>query len=243
MAPKEPTEGSVREAVLYHGALRRASGETSSGVMRRMASYCRARGWRPIRGYRDDGKGGHRLGLREALRALLPGRVLVVPELRHLAGSVVALAAASDDIALLGAAWLSVREGVGTADPPGREVASFLSALAAATTASHSEKTRAGLHRARTRGVHCGARPLGWRFDSAVGRYVEVADEQETLTIAHGLRREGLSDYAVAQELTCLGRRTARGGTIWHPASVATVLGARQVDLCRSAAMPRTASV
>jgi DNA invertase Pin-like site-specific DNA recombinase len=186
---------------------------------------------------------GDRPGLRLALRALLPGRVLVVPELRHLAGSVVALAAASDDIALLGAAWLSVREGVGTADLPEREVASFLSALVAATTTSHSEKTRAGLHRARTRGVHCGARPLGWRFDSAVGRYVEVADEQETLTIAHGLRREGLSDYAVAQELTCLGRRTARGGAIWHPASVATVLGWRQVDLCRSASTRRMAAV
>lgn len=49
--------------------------------------------------------------------------------------------------------------------------------------------------------------------------------EQETLDRARELQKAGASIREIATTLNEEGRRTKRGGTQWHPTTVARVLG------------------
>lgn len=71
-------------------------------------------------------------------------------------------------------------------------------------------------------GYSYGAPPFGYR---AEGR-VPVVDPDEAATIARiqELRAEGRSLRQIADVLTAERRRTKRGGTVWHPPTVARVL-------------------
>ena len=76
--------------------------------------------------------------------------------------------------------------------------------------------TRAGLARARDRGVKLGGTPFGLQRDIATpGAFLEVAEERESACRIVALRDSGLTWRDVASALNADGVKTKHGGP-WH---------------------------
>lgn len=87
-----------------------------------------------------------------------------------------------------------------------------------------SLRLRSGRKRkAKDGGYAYGAPPFGFRVED--GGLVPDEGEQATLARARELQKGGASIREIALTLTKEGRRTKRGGTRWHPTTVARVLG------------------
>lgn len=84
-------------------------------------------------------------------------------------------------------------------------------------------RLRSGRRRKAEKGGYAfGAPPLGMKAED--GGLVPDADEQATLDRISELHAAGTSIRGIAAILTEEGRRTKRGGTTWHPTTVARAL-------------------
>ena len=109
-------------------------------------------------------------------------------------------------------------------DPSRKLIRQVLSAVAEYERSMISLRLRSGRKRkAKDGGYAYGAPPFGYRVED--GELVPDESEQETLDRARGLQKGGSSIREIAVTLTEEGRLTKRGGTRWHPTTVARVLG------------------
>ena len=109
-------------------------------------------------------------------------------------------------------------------DPSRKLIRQVLGAVAEYERSMIALRLRSGRKRkAKDGGYAYGAPPFGFRVQD--GELVPDPGEQETLGRARELQRGGASIRAIAATLTSEGRRTKRGGTRWHPTTVARVLG------------------
>jgi DNA invertase Pin-like site-specific DNA recombinase len=98
--------------------------------------------------------------LRRLLGHIAPGDTLVVWKLDRLARSLVDLLSIIDKLNALGASFRSLTEPVDTSTPMGTFVVQVLGAVAQLERALIIQRTTAGMHAARARGVQLGRKPL-----------------------------------------------------------------------------------
>lgn len=109
-------------------------------------------------------------------------------------------------------------------DPSRKLIRQVLGAVAEYERSMIALRLRSGRKRkAKDGGYAYGAPPFGFRVKD--GELVPDEGEQETLNRARELQEDGASIREIAVTLTAEGRRTKRGGTRWHPTTVARVLG------------------
>ena len=108
-------------------------------------------------------------------------------------------------------------------DPSRKLIRQVLGAVAEYERSMIALRLRSGRKRkAKDGGYAYGSPPFGYRVEDA--ELVPDEAEQATLVRARELREAGLSIRRVASALTEEGHRTKRGGTRWHPTTVARVL-------------------
>ncbi len=151
--------------------------------------------------------------LRQALARIVAGEAstLVVARLDSLADSAAAVGAIMDWLARKDVRFIAADHGLDTATPAGRVAASALSAAGELEHHKLKECTLRGLEAAREKGARCG-RPA-------------VADRPELRERIRGLREQGRTLQAIADELNAEGIPTLRGGTEWRPSSVQSAAG------------------
>jgi DNA invertase Pin-like site-specific DNA recombinase len=98
--------------------------------------------------------------LQAALSAMRPGDVLVVWKLDRLARSLADLLQLIQRLEALGASFRSLTEPVDTTTPMGIFVVQVLGAVAQLERSLIIQRTTAGIHAARSRGVQWGRRPI-----------------------------------------------------------------------------------
>mgnify|MGYP003618139586 CR=1 FL=1 len=125
-------------------------------------------------------------------------------------------------------------------DPSRKLIRQVLGAVAEYERSIIALRLRSGRKRkAKDGGYAYGAPPFGFRVED--GELVADQGEQETLGRARELQGGGASIREIAATLTSEGRRTKRGGTRWHPTTVARVAQAAG-RLNRGAQQPDRAS-
>lgn len=150
--------------------------------------YVAARGWTIVKEYTDLGVSGS-LASRPALDRLRAGArrrevdAVVVWRFDRFSRSITDLVATLEEFRTLGVAFISIHEQIDTGSPTGRVVFAVVAAMAEFEREILRERVRAGMARARERGVRLG-RPL--KLDA-----IEVLR----------LRGDGLSVRAIARSL------------------------------------------
>lgn len=150
--------------------------------------YVAARGWTVAEEFVDHGVSGS-LASRPALDRLRTAArrrdvdAVVVWRFDRFSRSITDLVASLEEFRTLGVAFISIHEQIDTGSPTGRVVFAVVAAMAEFEREILRERVRAGLSRARERGVHLG-RPL-------------KLDALEILR----LRRDGMSVRAIARSV------------------------------------------
>jgi site-specific DNA recombinase len=211
------------------------SGLSLAAQRTRIEAQALANGWELAAVFEDAGLSAKTLdrpGLRAALAALTPGRVLLALKLDRLTRSVRDLYELTDRIEQAGAEWACVQERFDTTTASGRLMLNLIVQLSQWEREVIGERTAAALSTKRVRRERLGATPLGFvtvTTDDG-GRRVDVDDGgAETVRLARQWRAEGLSLRAVAARLTAQGRPTKRGGR-WQAATVARLLETRYLE-------------
>ncbi|WP_454858302.1 recombinase family protein [Rhizobium binxianense] len=140
--------------------------------------------------YKDQGRSGQsfdREGLESALNSLKPGSTLVVWRLDRLGRSLSGLVQLIDQLGKREVHFRSVMENIDTSSPGGRLMFHMMAALAEFERALISERTRAGLNEARSRGKLIG-RP-------------RTMTELDVLRALHDVHSEGLTMVETARHL------------------------------------------
>lgn len=195
--------------------------------------WCKANGHRLVGLLADDGVSGalsERDGLGEALRMVRAGEVgaIVVGKLDRLARDLVFQEQALAEVWAHGGEVYSTLPTEANLrndedDPSRKMIRHILGAVNEWEREMIRLRMRNGRRaKAATGGYAYGAPPFGYR---AEGRGL-VPDPDEAATVARirELRAEGSSLRQIAETLTAEGRPTKRGGTVWHPPTVARVL-------------------
>jgi DNA invertase Pin-like site-specific DNA recombinase len=196
-----------------------ASGLGLDAQRRAIADEVDRRGWQLVDVVADEGATGKTLdrpGLHEALTAIAERRAdtLLVAKLDRVSRSVVDFGTLLDWFERAGAAFVAFDLGVDTSTPAGRLVANVLASVAEWEAATISARTRDGLAAKRERGerISRGA----------------VTDSADLVDHIREMRASGLTLQAIADALNTVGVPTVRGGALWRPSSVQTVLGYRR---------------
>lgn len=206
------------------------SGLSLEAQRRRIAAYAEANGWNLVATYEDAGQSAktiQRAGLKQALSALSPGRVLLVLKLDRLTRSVKDIYALTELIEGVGAEWAAVQEKFDTSTATGRLMLNLIVQLSQWEREVIGERTSSALKEKRQRGERLGTTPLGFRTEG--GQVVQDPDEQETVGLARQMRAEGVTLEGIANRLTAEGRKTKRGGK-WHAQTVKLLLSSRYIE-------------
>lgn len=181
-----------------------------------IAQECEKRGWSLVSIESDHGESGKSLdrpALRSALDKVASGEAggLVVSKLDRLSRSV------ADFASLL--AWFTDSErtlialdlGIDTSTPGGRLVANVFAACAEWEREVIAARTKEGLLAARAAGKPI-SRP-------------SLADHPQLTARIHELRATGMTMRQIADTLNSDGTPTLRGGKVWRPSSIQSILG------------------
>lgn len=168
--------------------------------------FCRRKGWDLLEVLRDveEGlkKGPGQPALINAIERLRAGQAsgLVVAELRQLCSSVAELGYILEAVEHADAHLVSLEPAFDTGTPIGRAIGHLLASVSGWERARRAEMTSAARSKVRVA-------PSGLRR-----RIV-------------GMRRDGLTLQAIADQLNDAGIPTIRGGERWRPSSVQATLG------------------
>jgi len=143
---------------------------------------------------------GVRPELQRALREMSPGDVLVVWKLDRLARSLMDLLSLVDRLAAHGCEFKSLTEPIDTSTPMGIFMLQVLGAVAQLERSIIIQRTTAGIHAARSRGVQWGRRhslTLEQRLHAVelVQSGVSIADVARTYDVSRGAVYNYLSRY------------------------------------------------
>lgn len=186
----------------------------------RLRDECKHRGWRLLTVIRDEGISGStidRPGLKRALEMLAAGRadVLLVTKLDRLSRSVI------DFNELLHWFKVDMRDecklvaldlGIDTSTASGELVANLMATIAQWERRVIGERTRAALAALKAQGKQAG-RPAVDDHPDLVARIRAMREQQ------------GFSYHAICRALNDEGVPTIRGGAIWRPSAIQSVLG------------------
>lgn len=139
--------------------------QSTEGQTLALRQYCERRELEIARVYSDDGVSG-RKGSRPELDALLADArarridVVVVTKLDRLARSLLNLTTMAAEFEALGVDLIVTEQSLDSTTPSGRLMFGVLGSIAEFETTLISDRTRAGLAAARSRGVRLGRRPV-----------------------------------------------------------------------------------
>lgn len=172
------------------------------------------RGWTLERVYVDVASGKsvrHRPEFGEMLHALAAGEaeVLIVAKLDRLSRSLVDFAQLMATAQAEGWSVNALDIGVDTSSINGELIANIIMALAQWERRIIGQRTTAALAQVRARGTRLGRR---------------VTTDGTTEALVQTMKREGLSNHAVARRLNELEVPTAQGGAQWYHSTVAALL-------------------
>jgi DNA invertase Pin-like site-specific DNA recombinase len=237
MARRKTTGNSkvetVRQAVIYCRVSTSEQADSGLGLESQQAkceAYCTANDLQVAGVFVDAGvsaKTAERPQLERALKALVPGAVLVVLKLDRLTRNVADLQPLADRISDAGADWCAVQEKFDTSTATGRLMLRMVLELSQWEREVIAERTSSALQAKRTRGERLGTTPLG--FKTVEGVVTVDESEQATVERARQLRSEGLTLRAIASRLTDEGHQTKRGGR-WEAATVNLLLKPRYIE-------------
>jgi DNA invertase Pin-like site-specific DNA recombinase len=183
-----------------------------------IAARCAARGLDVVRIVHDRRNGGareSRPALAWALEQIAEGRadVLVCGRLRDLSGNVADLTPLLSWFDDEQRTLIALDLDLDTSTEAGRLAAVALAGVGGWERERLSERTRAGLEAARSKGVQ--------------GR-TAVADVPELQERIAAMREQGMTLQAIADKLNSEGVPTLRGGAMWRPSSVQSATGYRR---------------
>lgn len=216
------TQGQGRSGLGLEDQRRKVAGQVASAAGQLVGEFTEV----------ESGKRNDRPELAKALAAARArGAVLIIAKLDRLARNARFL--------------LSVVEGAGEAGlmfcdlpqlppgPVGKFMVTMLAAVAELEAGMISQRTKAALDVARSRGVKLGNPQLRAGTPAAAKRAAKVRTAQakarasDVLPYVKAARKAGCTSLAqIAAALEARGVRTPRGGTSWAPAQVARVLAA-----------------
>lgn len=210
------------------------SGLSLEAQKERIRAQCLANGWELLSIYEDAGVSAKTLdrpGLRAAIAALGPGRVLLALKMDRLTRSVGDLNDLVASIQDAGGEWATIQERFDTTTATGRLMLRLIVELSQWEREVIGERTASALQQKRKQKERLGTTPLGYvTRQTDQGAEVEIDPEgMETVQLARHLRGEGLSLHKIAARFTAEGRRTARGGR-WHAQTVALLLDKRYLE-------------
>ena len=196
------------------------------------AAYATAMGYLPTDTHVDDGVSGtlspwERPAMSQCLDVLANGQaaVLIVASLSRLGRRTADVLRLADLAHEQGWALVILDLRIDTTTPTGRMMLTVLAAVAQLERDLTAERTTAALQAAKRRGQRLGA-PVSANTRRAGARAVV-------------LRERGMTWRRVADELAAEGYLTARGLSVWHPATAQRAV--RSVQLDREAAAARAA--
>lgn len=194
---------------------------------------CRIRGWSLVALETDLGESGKTLdrpALRSALNKVAAGDAggLVVAKLDRLSRSVVDFASLLTWFTESGRALVALDIGVDTSGPSGRLVATVMASVAQWERETIGIRTKEGLRAARASGKPI-SRP-------------SLADNPKLAEKVRRLRSDGMTLKEVADTLNAEGVPTLRGGKLWRPSAIQSVVGPkRRAASRRSVDFPKAA--
>ena len=198
----------------YATILPEASREDADKPARLIQAACERAGWEleEVVTDRENGNGLDRPGLTYALERIADGsaRGLVVSDLRRMSRSIADMGALMAWFLDADAALVALDLGVDTSTAAGRTIASTMIRLGDWDHERAAQRSRQAVTAGRA-----GAGP-------AVGDRAKLA---ERIT---AMREAKMTLQAIADQLNAEGVPTLRGGKLWRPSSVQTVLGYRR---------------
>jgi DNA invertase Pin-like site-specific DNA recombinase len=176
-----------------------------------------ARGWEIVAYFEDAGVSGSTLdrpGLTQAVAMIERGEAgtLVVAKLDRLSRSMLDFATIVERSRRRGWSIVALDLGVDTSTPAGEMLANVLASFAQYERRLIGQRTKDALAIKRAEGVR-------------IGRPRALPDDVVARIVAE--RAEGRTLVAIAERLTSDGVATARGGPVWRPSTVDTVLRSR----------------
>lgn len=193
-------------------------GQSKAGLRAQRAAIeaeCERRGWELVRIEQDvlSGRTMNRSGLRAALDLCRSGEGsgIVVAKLDRLSRSLVDFAALLVEARDRGFNVVALDLGVDLSTPAGEFLANVMASAAQWERRIIGDRTREALAAKRAAGVRLG-RPAS--VDVELARRVRL------------MRGEGLTLQAIADALNAEGVPTPRGGALWRPSSLTSILRA-----------------
>lgn len=194
----------------------------------RLQAYAHAFGHELVELIEDAGvsaKSLKRPGLKRALKLLRSGLAdgLLVTKIDRLTRNVRDLVDLTDRYFGNGRHVLaSVAEAIDTGSAAGRMVLNLLGVIAQMEREQIGERTREALRHKKSKGAKLGAAPMGKRRDGDA--FIDDPAELAVLERARELTAQGFNLSQVARQLGVEGKRTKRGGGVWHATSVRRLL-------------------
>lgn len=180
--------------------------------------------------YADDGVSGvvpNRPALKKALGALRPGDVLVVWRLDRLGRSLAHLIEVVGSLERRGVGFRSLSEAIDTTTAGGKLIFHVMGALAEFERSLISERTRAGMASARSRGRRIGRPPTLTKKDVAE---IRRALRAETAKMGQLAKRYGVSLSTIRRAAGSNNKREIRNGR--RTESVGRNNGKRRSERC-----------
>jgi site-specific DNA recombinase len=118
----------------------------------------------------------------------------------------------------------SVQDSIDTRTAAGRLVLNVLMSVAQWEREAIGERTRDALRHKRTKGQRVGKVPFGFSLAVDGITLVEIATEQETITLIRSLKADGRTLREIAADLTSRGIPTKEGNGRWTHTAVARIL-------------------
>jgi site-specific DNA recombinase len=173
----------------------------------------------------ESAKSLHRPGMTRLLALVDAGAVqtVIIAKLDRLTRSVADLAELLKRFERRHVALVSVADALDTGTAAGRLVLNIMVSVSQWEREAIGERTRDALRHKGANGERVGTLPYGYRLDGSGERLEAEPAEQAVVGRIRGLRREGRSMRAIADELNARGCRTRRG-TQWRFQYVAAVL-------------------
>lgn len=177
-------------------------GQSPEMQVRELRQFCKARGWRMVDAYLDEGISGAK-DRRPALDRLMADAhkrkfdAVVVWKFDRFARSVSHLLRALENFQALGIAFVSLSESLDTSTPAGKMVFTVLGAVAELERSLIGERVRAGLRNAKAKGVILGRPPLK-RLTTADVRQLRH-DRKQGVSFKQLARQHGTSVWTAFQ--------------------------------------------
>src|ERR1700733_1285106 len=174
---------------LYAGVSTRDKGQDTNVQLRELREYCERRGWTIAHEYVDSGVSGAKES-RPALNQLMTDAkrrkfdAVVVFKLDRFGRSLKHLVNSLAEFDAVGVAFVSMSDNLDLTTPQGRLMFNIIGAMAEFERSLISERTRAGIAYARSKGKR-------------IGRPLSRVDEAKAIALRHG----GLSVRKIASEL------------------------------------------